>query len=58
MTTRKGYRRPAPKPKTPTPVYKAPIGKNSPNAIIRMASGVPAPKKRPMRKGRGAGLFR
>lgn len=50
-------RRPAPKAKKVAPVYAAPVGKNSPSAIIRLASGAPykATKKkvaRPIRRGR------
>lgn len=53
MTTRRGYKRPTTtKPMAPAKVYAAPMGKNSPNAVIRLASGAPykaAPKKRPIR---------
>lgn len=54
--SRKGYKRPTTtKPTTTKPktTYKAPLGKNSPSAIIRLASGAPykaAPKKRPIRR--------
>lgn len=60
MPTRRGYKRPTTtKPTTPKKTYVAPLGKNSPNAIIRLASGAPykATKTR-VRGGRGAGRTR
>lgn len=52
MTTRRGYKRPT----TTKPVAAKsatyainPTGKNSPNAVIRMASGVTMPKPKAVR---------
>lgn len=42
-------RRPAPKKIAPAKVFSAPIGKNSPSPIIRLANGAPYKAAAPVR---------
>lgn len=56
MPTRRGYKRPTTtKPVVTKKIFVAPIGKNSPNAIIRLANGAPYKAAAPVRPIRRRG---